>query len=62
MATVKELLTMMKLDEFTHVVVLTSDRHYYLGGGFQNDVLPRFGDFSVCSTGILETNFMIFVE
>ncbi|MBD5452107.1 MAG: hypothetical protein HDR25_05660 [Lachnospiraceae bacterium] len=62
MATVKELLTMMQLSDFTHVVVLSSDRHYYLGGGFQPDVLRRFGKMRVCSTDILEGKFMIFVK
>lgn len=62
MATVKELLIMMQLDKFTHVVVLEAERRCYLGGGYPSDVLRRFGSMCVCSTDILEERLMIFVK
>lgn len=62
MATVKELLEMLNLDEYIHVIVVDARRRYYLGGGKQSDMLRRFGDKPVCSTGILESKLMFYVE
>ena len=62
MVTVKKLLSIMRLDEYTRIFLLEEERRYYLGGGYQPDVLRRFGSKRVCSTKVVEDRFLIFVK
>ena len=58
----KKLLSMMHLRECTPIVVQEEESHDYLGGGYESDVLRRFGSNRVCSTYIIDQKLMIFVK
>ena len=53
---------MMHFNEFRNVIVVESERAYYMGGGYPSDVLRRFGNLRVCSTDIADDKFKIVVK
>lgn len=65
MLTISELFFLMNLDESTHVIVrqkkpmrLSFD---YIGGGYANNVLKKYGDYVVKSCSIWDGKFLIYV-
>ena len=60
--TVKKLLRMMHFNEYRNVLVVESERAYYMGCGYPSVILRRFGNLRVCSTDIADDKLKIVVK